>query len=246
MRTTLTLDHQATRFILKKLPETTNPILATPFGEAQRITTNKILKPSSPSEYGSESYRTCLSRAFNLAKQKIYFNNDMTQLVTFTYADNMQDLDKLYYDIKIFLKTQKRHTDKTIKYLFTIEKQERGALHIHMICTPFITTKKNKNNYDSAVYWTHGFTSVLDIRKADVNFKPYLYLFKYMNKAQKIGNKFIHSSRNLKNFEEYPPDIFDKKLYELVYTENVLIPKLEFRTKTEYYKNPRNRLVNKR
>lgn len=231
----LTLDHQGERFILKTLPKQKQNTVITPFGLASQATTNKILKPSYPSEYGSESYRSALSRAFNLAKQKIYFNPDMTQLVTFTYAENMQDLDKLLYDVKIFLKKQKRHTSVPIKYLFSIERQERGALHIHMICTPFITTEKNKNNYDSAVYWHHGYTSVLDIKKADANFRPYLYIFKYMNKAQKIGNKFIYSSRNINNFGVYPPDIFDKKLYEILFVENGIIPKLAFVTKTEYY-----------
>jgi len=195
----LTLDHQATRFILKNQPKHNQRLLETPFGVIPIINSNKVLKPSQTAVIGSESYRSSLSRAFNLGKQKIYFNPDLQTLVTLTYKQNMQDLNQLNRDIKTFLQKEKRTTNKQQKYLYVIEEQERGAYHIHMLTNHFITMEKNKNGYNSAVHWTHGFSSILDAKKTDKNFKTYLYMFKYMNKAQRIGKIYTFISK-LKQF----------------------------------------------
>jgi hypothetical protein len=233
----LLVNHQGNLTLLSTYPKIERKALSTPFGYANEIYTNKVLKPANKSLYGSETYRASLSRAFNHAKQKIYFNPDLKYLVTLTYAQNMQDLDKLYYDIKQYLKNEKRkNKNKEIKYLFTIEKQDRRAYHIHMLTNDFPTTHINKNNYKSVTLWTHGFSSILNSDKADNNFKTYLYMFKYMNKAQRIGHKFVHSSKNLNNFQEYPAEYFDKMLYEKVFTENKQMGYLDSTVKKEYYK----------
>lgn len=83
----------------------------------------------------------------------------------------------------------------TPKYIFVLEYQKRGSIHVHMISNNYFTTEINKNGYRSLKYWNHGYTSVLTIDDFDKDFKPYLYLFKYMKKAERIGRSFIHTSR---------------------------------------------------
>lgn len=234
----LTLNDDANLFIIttytpNKPPE---PIW-TPFGTSKEIFVNKVLKPTQPSEIGSESYRASLSRAFNRAKQQIFFNPDMTKFITLTYAENMEDPDKLLYDVKLMIKNQKRSTPTVKpKYLYIIEKQERGALHVHMIANDFLETYQNRNGHPSITYWPHGINSILDIKGADTNFKPYLYLFKYMKKSQRIGDSFIHSSRNLNNFTELTDFEFHKKLHEKTFSEEVQQGYLDKTIKRSYYK----------
>lgn len=232
----LRLDHQGNLLILSTYGKTKREVITTPFGTVPVVYVNKILKPSKKSEIGTESYRASRSRAFNRAKQKIYFNPDMTKFITLTYSENMQDLDRLLYDVKQLIKKEARHSEKEIKYIFTVEKQQRGALHVHMIANDSFKTFKNKNNHDQLYYWKHGFSSVLDITGADSNFKPYLYLFKYMNKAQRIGNRFVYSSKNTNNFEELTDFEFDKKMHDLQFSENIQQGYLDRFVKKHYYK----------
>lgn len=232
------------------------------------------------SEVGSDSYNRSLRRAFARAKLLAFFNPDLTQFITFTYAENMIDENKALKDIKLFLQKEKRNKNKKksppppeiqknkaenqqaefstfphpknnnkltdviarkknrqnrsrqgcgnvensdtlsithaeldsifearegneevpIKYIYVFERQKRGAIHIHMMCNEAFEYRINKNGHRELVNWSHGFTSVLTINDLDNNFKPYLYLFKYMGKAQRVGKSFIHTSR--KSFDE--------------------------------------------
>lgn len=232
----LRVSNNSKLIILSTYAKTKREVITTPFGTAPVVYVNKILKPPGKSEIGSESYRASRSRAFNRAKQKIYFNPDMTKFITMTYKENMQDLDQLFHDVKMLIQKETRSREKNKKYIFTVEKQNRGALHIHMIANDTFTTFKNKNNHDQLYFWEHGFSSVLDITGADSNFKPYLYLFKYMNKAQRIGNRFVYSSRSTNNFTELDDFEFNKKLHDLQFTENVQQGYLDRTVKKQYYK----------
>lgn len=163
-----------------------------------RIYTSENRKES---EFTTKSYNDSLQRSFNNAKKQIFFNPDMQYFVTLTYKGIEKDVDKAMMDVKNLVRLERRRGND-LKYIYVFEWQKRGSLHIHMISNKRFTTHKNKNNYDSLTYWKHGFTSMLHIKDFDENFKPYLYLFKYMRKAQRIGKSFVHSSRNLKNYEE--------------------------------------------
>lgn len=169
--------------------------------------------------FGTKSYDDGLQRAFNRVKQQVFFNPDMTLFVTMTYAENQQNIDVVLSDFKKFIRLQKKQSKKTLKYIFILEKQKRGALHIHAIMNDAFITSKNKNGYQQLDCWPHGFTSVLTIKDVDNSFKSYLYLFKYMRKAQRIGKSFVHSSRNLNNFVEIPYETFDESLYILAHKE---------------------------
>lgn len=96
---------------------------------------------------------------------------------------------------------------KPFKYIYVLEYQKRGSIHVHMVCNDALRTHINKNGHLELTDWTHGkntrkgFSSLLTIKDFDNNFKPYLYLFKYMSKAQRIGSIFIHTSKNFDKIE---------------------------------------------
>lgn len=254
------------------------------------------------SEVGTDSYNRSLRRAFSRAKLLAFFNPDLTQFITFTYKENILDENKALYDIKQFLKKEKRiqnkysqreslapteiethakngqaelstfpqptnrnkitdvaerkkerknrsrrgcgnvensdilsitnaelnsvfeavhrNEAKPFKYIYVFERQKRGAIHVHMVSNGGFTYQINKNGYRELKNWPHGYTSVLDIKDFDNNFKPYLYLFKYMQKAQRIGKSFIHTSRTFDDIINVDYDYYietlarENKVYE--------------------------------
>lgn len=178
-----------------------------------RKKSDTITSKRSTSEFNTKSYKDSLQRAFNRAKQQIFFNPDMKIFITLTYKGATHTPDDVLHDVKMLIKRERRSSNKDIKYIYVLEYQKRGSIHVHMIANDTFTTRINRNGYKELVYWKHGFSSYLTIKDFDSNFKPYLYLFKYMRKSQRIGNSFVHSSRNLNNFIEIPPDEFDLTLY---------------------------------
>lgn len=114
-----------------------------------------------------------------------------------------------------------KHTRKKLKYIWVMEYQKRGSLHVHMITNDFFQTHINKYGYEQLTNWKHGFTQVQTVENTDENFKPYLYLFKYMHKSQRIGSSFIHVSRGLDKIKPIDyNDIINKiDKGELVYKE---------------------------
>lgn len=192
MHQRLAIDFQSKRAILLQSPQYSLKRRLSPSVRTKRV----------ESTFGTKSYSDALQRAFNNAKQQIFFNPDMNQLVTLTYKGLSHTPEQVLYDVKQFIKTEKRNNPtKLFKYIYIMEYQKRGSIHVHMITNNNFTYYTNKNGYRSLQYWKHGYSSILPIKKLDGNFKPYLYLFKYMKKAQRIGKSFVHSSRNLNNYQ---------------------------------------------
>lgn len=144
---------------------------------------------------GTDDYSRSVRRAFSRAKLLAFFNLDLTEFITLTYKDNMQNPAQLIRDIKMLVKQTKRTSNITPKYIYTIEKQKRGALHVHMIANKAFRYQINKNTRLELKDWHKGFTNVQTLSNFDNDFKTYLYLFKYMGKAQRVGSTFIHCSR---------------------------------------------------
>lgn len=147
------------------------------------------------SQLGTPDYQRSVRRAFSRAKLLAFFNPDLTEFITLTYADNMQDTKQVIIDIKRFVQQTKRKTKQKPKYIYAIEKQKRGALHVHMIASKGFQYEINNHGYKQLKDWSKGFTNVQTISDFDKDFKTYLYLFKYMGKAQRVGSTFIHCSR---------------------------------------------------
>lgn len=197
-------------------------------------------------EFGTKSYRDGLQRAFNKAKEQIYFNPDMNLFITLTYRQADNTVEQVLYDIKQLIKKESRASAgdrsrdgqsraKRAKYIFIMEYQKRGSIHVHMIANNFFSLQVNRNNHFELAHWKPGFSSVLRISDFDNNFKPYLYLFKYMKKAQRIGKSFIHTSRNLNNYttlKESTIDIAHWRTVQMEHTKTVI-----HNTEFKYYRN---------
>lgn len=108
------------------------------------------------------------------------------------------------------------------KYIWVMEYQKRGSIHVHMIANDFFTFQKNKYGHLEMKHWEHGFSNVKHISGTDNNFKPYLYLFKYMHKSERIGKSFIHTSRTFDKIEniDYTEYIKTLKERDLLFKED--------------------------
>lgn len=210
MHTTLKISDDFTRAIMLRSTHSrqgnTLPRKQTLAGLALKL--SGVSKPRRPSLYGTKSYRDALQRAFNRAKEQIYFNPDMQYFVTLTYAGIEKDIYKAMQDVKNLVRKERRNGNSDLKFIYIFEWQKRGSLHIHMITNASLTTHINKNGYRSLSFWTHGYTSMLTIDDFDNNFRPHLYLFKYMRKAERIGRSFVHASRNLDNYSSTSASLY--------------------------------------
>lgn len=91
--------------------------------------------------------------------------------ITLTYAENMQDVKKLYNDFKNFKKTLSNKFPFD-KYITCSEPQGRGAWHIHLLLifqdkAPFMP------NEEIRALWKHGFVTVKNVDDVD-NIGAYL------------------------------------------------------------------------
>lgn len=92
------------------------------------------------------------------------------QWVTLTYAENMQDKEKLYIDFEKFHKRYKYYLKKMDQlipeYISVVEPQGRGAWHIHLLyifekIAPFVPNDKLRE------LWTHGFVKITSLKGID-------------------------------------------------------------------------------
>lgn len=148
-----------------------------------------------PVDYAQEAKR----RAFSLASLKLALNPDMTCFVTLTYDPKRNSSPDYLNDLKNLFR------GTNTKYLATFERHKKNnpLLHIHIICTPTLETYTNQNNYLSIKRWHRGFSSVKFLSDFDDNFRTMKYIFKYMNKSEKVKHKYVYSSRNLLTEPEY-------------------------------------------
>lgn len=84
--------------------------------------------------------------------------------ITLTYAENMTDTKRLYYDFDIFMKRLKRKYG-SLDYLNVIEPQGRGAWHCHLLVRFNDYQKIYIANQDLRDLWGHGFVRVNKLTK---------------------------------------------------------------------------------
>lgn len=85
--------------------------------------------------------------------------------ITFTYADNMTDTDRLYSDCKKLIMRVRYHLGH-FEYIHVVEPQGRGAWHIHALWifadkAPFIDSAWLRN------VWGNGFVTVKKLEDVD-------------------------------------------------------------------------------
>lgn len=97
------------------------------------------------------------------------------------------------------LGTKKRQ----IKYIAVLEKQKRGAWHIHMMLFSFPCVPHSK----LLKIWKHGAVRINKIHEIDDSSNAGRYVSKYMEKGmaqellESMGKKSYYSSRNLKKLK---------------------------------------------
>jgi hypothetical protein len=148
-------------------------------------------KREKPMEWSGKS-EISLTRSRRQIRRIIWANiGKYSKFLTLTYAENMQDLQKFYYDWKMFIKSMKRK-GYTLKYLYVLEYQERGAIHAHVVIfneeyIPIGAIEKS---------WGKGFVkinSIKDIKNLGA------YVCKYLTKESlsEYNSKSYHTSRGL-------------------------------------------------
>lgn len=148
----------------------------------------------------------------------VNFNNQ-TSFLTLTTKENITDrslfnnlfdkfVTRLNYHV---LGTKKR----LIKYIAVLEKQKRGAWHVHMMLFSFPYVPHSK----LLKIWRHGAVRINKIHEIDDSSNAGRYVSKYMEKGmaqellESMGKKSYYSSRNLKKVEEFKV-LSDEKFFE--------------------------------
>ena len=118
--------------------------------------------------------------------------------VTLTYANNEQDLERVYKDYKSFINALRTFVPEkygNLEYIYAIEPQGRGAWHIHALiksermCYLFIAQK------DIERIWNRGFVSVRKVQPKD-NIAAYLTAYlTNLKKGSGNSKKIIKDGR---------------------------------------------------
>lgn len=188
--------------------EYSDPIKVLKDGKSEPFKKRKSYKKSEKGtgEIRADSLNRSFSRLMDLA---ITNHKEFKTFITLTFADNVTDLDFANDKFRAWT-TNVRKSYSDFKYLGVPEFQKRGAVHYHLMTnldlkSEIIELQENHVNMYDVKYWSHGFTSVFDLKLADDNFSVALYMSKYFWKDidnRLFGRRKILASRNLKN-----PDI---------------------------------------
>lgn len=150
------------------------------------------------------------------------YANLTSKFVTFTFAENIQDLKIANIEWKKFIKRLKYYLNKDIKYLTVVEFQERGAVHYHSI---FFNIPYISSNVLGRI-WGNGYIKVNKIDNVD---NVGAYICKYLTKQTSDrlkGKKSYFCSKGLykpieivdeKKIDELEAHLLDKVTYEKVF-----------------------------
>jgi hypothetical protein len=140
--------------------------------------------------------------------------------ITFTFRENINNLDSAHYEFKKFIKRLSYENwglnVNILKYLTVVEFQTRGAIHYHVV---FFNLPFMERIYDKMCsIWGHGFTWVESV-KTEKGIAKYLckYLTKSINEGRLQTRKSYFASKGLKK-----PIIIT--IEELVNSIRVILP----------------------
>jgi hypothetical protein len=171
--------------------------------------------------------------------------NDKSTFLTLTFGRNLEDLPEANKEFNLFIKRLKYYLKKldeaventedvkddetdenteddeakekeSLKYISVWERQERGAIHYHVILfnLPFIKAKKIEE------IWKNGFIKINLIKDEDkATGSVSTYLTKYFVKdiAERVREKKAYfSSRNLKKPKEWKQRLTDDEINEIL------------------------------
>ena len=170
-----------------------------------------------PSERAKQESRR---RAFSRGSDIIYLNRSkLTTFVTLTYKKQHSDYNKVVSDIKEVF--SRRH----ISYVAVVERHKSGNLHIHAITSDLenvVSLREGKYSWKS---WRRGFSDVKFLKDTDDKFRVEKYIFKYMNKSEKIGGRYFLKSNDLTLQKGITPEeyfaIVRKKLTDVMRCQHI-------------------------
>ena len=154
--------------------------------------------------------------------------DNQTKFLTLTFKENIQDIAYANNEFKKFIKRlnyELYHTKKAnLKYLATWEKQERGAIHYHIILFDFPFISNNR----LTTIWGHGFVKINKIDVDSIENRG-RYISKYFDKdldLKEHKKKAFFKSRNLKVpsvTKQLVDQPFDTTNRDVLYTNEYLV-----------------------
>ncbi|MDV4771168.1 Rep protein [Enterococcus faecium] len=153
------------------------------------------------------------SMRFEIARLVDTNFDNQTKFLTLTFKENIQDIEYANNEFKKFIKRLNYDLYKTkkanLKYLATWEKQQRGAIHYHIILFgfPFVSFDR------LTTIWGRGFVRINKIDVDSIENRG-RYISKYFDKELELKEhkkKAFFKSRNLR------PPIVTKKIVKKPY-----------------------------
>jgi hypothetical protein len=153
-----------------------------------------------------------LRKTFTNLRQLINTNfhvNDSELFLTLTYAENMQDPERLYTDFDKFYKRLKySQKDRELAYISIAEPQGRGAWHLHVLLKSTDGKHLYIDNRQMQELWGLGWTETKRL-KGD---NPGAYFVAYFQNTEEEHPGLIADPRKAKKFKKggrlkfYPKD----------------------------------------
>jgi len=153
-----------------------------------------------------------LRKTFTNLRQLINTNfhvNDSELFLTLTYAENMQDPERLYIDYKNFFKRLRYSLgERELAYISIAEPQGRGAWHLHVLLKAIDGKHFYIDNRQMQELWGHGWTETKRL-KGD---NPGAYFVAYFQNTEEEHPGLIANPRKAKKFKKggrlkfYPKD----------------------------------------
>lgn len=114
-----------------------------------------------------------------------FFGDENELFITLTYAENMQDVQRLQYDLQKFMSKVKRALGE-IKYLSAVEPQQRGAWHAHLLVKQMTAHRTYWPAEEIAEAWQHGFVHVQRLEDCD---NVGAYLSAYLSNVPEVDQQ---------------------------------------------------------
>ena len=162
-----------------------------------------------------------LRKTFTNLRQLINTNfhvNDSELFLTLTYAENMQDPERLYTDYKkFFMRLRYSLENRELAYIAIAEPQGRGAWHLHVLLKSVDGKHLYIDNRQMQELWGLGWTETKRL-KGD---NPGAYFVAYFQNTEEEHPGLIADPRKAKKFKKggrlkfYPKDFKFSALPEI-------------------------------
>lgn len=177
-----------------------------------RTTNESISQSERLDERREDNLRVAKRAVRRIIEANVSVSGHLPKFVTFTFAENIADLDVGNRLWSAFAKRMCYEFGYALRYLVVVEFQKRGAVHYHAL---FFNLPYRKNLSDFlAEIWGHGFVNVKAVTKVKA---LGAYVSKYMTKhghdKRLLGRKAFFTSRGLERPKEFRnADTIDKIL----------------------------------